>query len=371
MADSGAYLSTCAELVQDQQASADVVVVCAGQHKDKDQQKWLPGAIFVEVDAEIELWSKDMEGQLQLTYGAGNLLPAAALQSVIEDMGICVSSRVYVYTNLKDDVSSPIIATRLIWALCYAGVDFVSLVDGGIEEWERCGYEVVHGDAAVRSPARNFFTGEMLHLPMMEGPTARDNEKRVFPGRPWLLATTEEVEGLVACTGREPSGIIGDVRSWKEYTGQSHEYTYFDTLGRIPGARWAHWGPSTYTGGDFACHGRIRDLSEVQQLWRSCGICPIHADNDSISAAQQRIIFHCGSGWRSSFAWFMASLMGWQNVANYDGGWLEWSTCHPRAQSLPKLTGEKALLGDEEPTGELPSKGVGAHSSEKLFSNLD
>jgi len=373
----GACLSTCAELLQARETTEDVVVVCAGQRGDKDQQKWLPGAIFVEVDAEIELWSKDAEGRLQLTYGAGNLLPTAALQAAIEDMGICASSQVYVYTNLKDDISSPIVATRLIWALCYAGVDRVSLVDGGIDEWERCGHEVVHGHAAARSPARDFFTGETRHMSMMQDSTACKDEKRVFPGRPWLLATTEEVESLVTCEDHEVGGIIGDVRSWKEYTGQSHEYTYFNALGRIPGARWAGWGPSTYIGGDFACHGRIRDLSEVQQLWRWWGICPNNAaehgevQKDSRSAMHRRIIFHCGSGWRSSFAWFMASLMGWRNVANYDGGWLEWSTCHPRAPSLPKLTGEKALVVEDEPTGEPPLKRVAVDSSEKVFANLN
>jgi 3-mercaptopyruvate sulfurtransferase SseA len=35
---------------------------------------------------------------------------------------------------------------------------------------------------------------------------------------------------------------LGDVRSWDEYVGSRHDYTYFDALGRIPGSKWVEWG---------------------------------------------------------------------------------------------------------------------------------
>ena len=100
--------------------------------------------------------------------------------------------------------------------------------------------------------------------------------------------------------------MIADVRAWKEYTGVSHDYTYMRNLGRIPGALWAGWGPSTYRGGDFwgAAHGAdgegvteaARELppvlnapSETAAVWAERGI-----DGGS----GRRIIFSCGSGWR-------------------------------------------------------------------------
>ncbi|WP_305065691.1 rhodanese-like domain-containing protein, partial [Methanococcoides sp.] len=39
----------------------------------------------------------------------------------------------------------------------------------------------------------------------------------------------------------------------------------------------------------------------------------------------KRNAFYCGTGWRGSEAFFNAWLMGWDNAAVYDGGWLEWS----------------------------------------------
>ncbi|TAE33766.1 MAG: hypothetical protein EAZ92_00355, partial [Candidatus Kapaibacterium sp.] len=37
------------------------------------------------------------------------------------------------------------------------------------------------------------------------------------------------------------------------------------------------------------------------------------------------LAFYCGTGWRASLAFFFAWLMGWERIAVFDGGWLEWS----------------------------------------------
>jgi thiosulfate/3-mercaptopyruvate sulfurtransferase len=53
--------------------------------------------------------------------------------------------------------------------------------------------------------------------------------------------------------------------------------------------------------------------------------------------ADQRAAFYCGTGWRASEAFFYAYLMGWSQIAVYDGGWLEWSEnpSHPIAIGPP------------------------------------
>ena len=40
----------------------------------------------------------------------------------------------------------------------------------------------------------------------------------------------------------------------------------------------------------------------------------------------KRVAFYCGTGWRASETWFYAHLMGWEDIAVYDGGWYEWSS---------------------------------------------
>ena len=37
-----------------------------------------------------------------------------------------------------------------------------------------------------------------------------------------------------------------------------------------------------------------------------------------------RLIFYCGSGWRSALAWLLARLMGLRDVASFDGGIFEY-----------------------------------------------
>jgi len=41
------------------------------------------------------------------------------------------------------------------------------------------------------------------------------------------------------------------VRSRSEFDGVSQDYSYIKKLGRVPGARWARWGPRTYVGGVY------------------------------------------------------------------------------------------------------------------------
>ena len=52
------------------------------------------------------------------------------------------------------------------------------------------------------------------------------------------------VVGGSDCSDQDEGSLLqlGDVRSWDEYIGVSHDYTYFDALGRIPGAQWLEWG---------------------------------------------------------------------------------------------------------------------------------
>ena len=105
-----------------------------------------------------------------------------------------------------------------------------------------------------------------------------------FPLHPEVRASTEDVEHIVATSVAsarnvgsnfsEPRGVLADVRSWDEYVGKSHGYNFDLGLGRIPGARWAHWGPSTYRGGDYTVAddvGMLQPLETIKAFWESGG----------------------------------------------------------------------------------------------------
>ncbi len=88
----------------------------------------------------------------------------------------------------------------------------------------------------------------------------------------------------------------------------------------LPGAVWAHWGPDTYAGDDYfdSQDTTLRSWTEIESMWAIEGI-----------TGDKEVIFYCGSGWRSSVAFFEAYMMGWQTIRNYSDGWMGWSSAEP------------------------------------------
>ena len=75
-------------------------------------------------------------------------------------------------------------------------------------------------------------------------------------------------------------GVLADARSWDEYTGKMHGYNFDLGCGRILGARWAHWGPSTYRGGDFSMPDAVGKLQDLQLI----------QNNPELSAINEQIV---------------------------------------------------------------------------------
>lgn len=226
----------------------------------------------------------------------GCLLPADELRRLLEGYGVSRHRAVFVCTQRQD--LARIAGARLVWILTLLGCETVLFVDGGIEAWRARDLEVSDEPHKWHGPPGD-----------LRGDLCEE-----------VRATTADVEAVVA----SGIGLLGDARSWEEYVGKRHDYAYFDALGRIPGAKWARWGRSTYVGGDFWTNrgGQVRGLEEVRAWWEEAGLCP--ACNGA------PLIFYCGTGWRSAYAWLIARLLGWE-AKNYDGGFLQWSTLDPCA----------------------------------------
>ena len=125
----------------------------------------------------------------------------------------------------------------------------------------------------------------------------------------------EEAVDLIA----DPDGVLVSIRSRAENLGETSGYNYIEQLGDIPGAVWGNCGDSAY---DMQFYRNIdntmRDFNEVTSRWEDVGITP-----------DKKVAFYCGTGWRASETFFYGYLMGWPNVAIYDGGWYEWSRRNP------------------------------------------
>jgi len=186
-----------------------------------------------------------------------------------------------------------IAAARVWWALKYAGVDDVRLLDGGFQAWVRAGFPV---ERQVRRP----------QPVQLNAPVASH-----------LLATTEYVREHLP----GPGIWLADVRSLAEFTGRTSGYSYLEAKGRIPSSR--HIGD----GDDGAYlykqrNGHLRPPEEILAHWRQQGL----ASAGDGKGFDREVVFYCGGGWRSSVAFFYAWLLGFENVRNYSDGWSGWST---------------------------------------------
>ena len=245
----------------------------------------IEGSVLIDIASEIEVCNEDARGHPHIVSGNYSLKPAEELRAALEAAGVQSDRRTVVYTqSVRAGASDLAPATRLAWCLAVAGVKDIVLLPGGLRAWTAAG--LATASAHTPRQSADFFGGD-ASLP--------------FPLNPHLSATTEEVEAAVAERGAR--GVqLADVRSWPEYIGQSNNYPYPVPCGRIPTARWAHWGKSTYVGDELVTpDGDFAPLAGTSKLWT----------NEGLTLGYSRIVCYCGSGWRASLTWYGRAPSKW------------------------------------------------------------
>jgi molybdopterin synthase sulfurtransferase len=249
-----------------------VEVGCGGAAHFEDAH--IPGALWLDIGA---LESPPLFNKVSDT----------ALLNVLLGLGIGHDSTVVLYGR------SLLAAARAAHLMLYAGVADVRMLDGGFAAWRAASLPCARGPAAA--------------------PVARASFGAAYPARPSYLADRARTARLLDCS----HASVVSVRTWSEYTGRTSGYSYIDAAGDIPGARWGRAGAE----GDVnsmshyqLADGRMRPGAQIAAMWSAAGILPGH-----------EVVFYCGTGWRASLAFYYAWLMGWEDIAVYDGGWFEWS----------------------------------------------
>ena len=99
-----------------------------------------------------------------------------------------------------------------------------------------------------------------------------------------------------------------DTRSEQEYKGEKL-LSGAGKKGRIPNSVWVEWHE------DLNEDNTFQTAAEIKAMYGRNGI-----------TVDKKVITYCQSAVRSSHAVFtMTQLLGYENVKNYDGSWLEWS----------------------------------------------
>ena len=210
---------------------------------------------------------------------AARVAPSEIVARAMGERGIGDDSVVVAY-----DAGTIPFAARMVWMLRYYGHDEAYVLAGGLPAWTAAGHPL-----STEAPAVATATF-----------TAR--------AHPALRASREEV--LAIAEGRSEVQLVETQR----------DQTYAQRDRDIKGA--------VRLSGNLlledARGGRVADVSTLHRLVRDAGLDP-HA----------RTVVSCGSGVSASGAWLALREAGFDDVAVYDGSWMEWE--HDALPTVPKL----------------------------------
>jgi 3-mercaptopyruvate sulfurtransferase SseA/sterol desaturase/sphingolipid hydroxylase (fatty acid hydroxylase superfamily) len=175
-------------------------------------------------------------------------------------------------------------AARLYFILDYYGHENLYLLDGGLRSWGDKNNNVVLNEQLINIANYAFTKGTL------------DNR----------IATKEDVKNAID----SEEYIIVDTRTLEEYEGAKQK-DGASAAGRIPGAVHIDWIANINFEGDH----KLKSKEELQGIYNYKGV-----------TTDKKVIVYCHSGARSAHNYYvLTELLGYENVQNYDGSWIEWS----------------------------------------------
>ena len=175
------------------------------------------------------------------------------------------------------DDSIGLYAARVWWTLRVYGYESARILDGGLPAW-----------LAEGRPLSN-----ASYPPAVAAFTPRAN--------PRLRLTTTDVRALLG----SPEVLLLDSRAAAEFRGLEGNAR---RLGHIPGASNVPVGAMHVPGSQ-----RLREAAELRDLLLKSNV-----------ARGRRIVTYDGAGVSAARLAFILTLLGYDDVAVYDGGWAEW-----------------------------------------------
>jgi thiosulfate/3-mercaptopyruvate sulfurtransferase len=223
------------------------------------------------------IWRNDIESTA-FPYG-GMAIEKEALEDLLSSMGATSESKFVVY-----DAIGGCDAARLWWLIRFYGHQRVALLDGGWQSWVERNHPAVQAET-LKNASEFTFEGEV------------DSS---------LVITKAQ---LIACLG-QPNVVLLDTRTLEEFNGSVKKNGAF-AAGHIAGSVHFDWGRAVELEGDY----HLRSPEAIQAALAEVGVTP-----------DQTVITYCHSGVRSAHTTLvLRELLGFQDVRNYDGSWIEWS----------------------------------------------
>jgi thiosulfate/3-mercaptopyruvate sulfurtransferase len=209
---------------------------------------------------------------------AARVAPPELFAKVMGDHGIGDDTIVIAY-----DAGTIPFAARMVWMLRYYGHDEAYVLAGGYPAWIAAGYP-------VKTDIPNVTPATFTPRPRPELRAARDEVLAIAEGRSAVQLIETQRDQTYAQRDRDIKGAV-----------------------RISGNELLQ----------DARGGRIADRATLERLVRGARLDP-HA----------RTVVSCGSGVSASGAWLALREAGFDDVAVYDGSWMEWE--HDALPTVPK-----------------------------------
>ena len=246
----------------------DARMAPAGQEHLRDMQAeyragHLPGAVFF-----------DIEALSDHTSPLPHMMPRAeAFAVAMRELGISSDKHLVVY-----DEGNLFSAPRAWWMLRTFGVESVSILAGGLADWQREELPLQQGD--VELPEGDF---DVNFDPMV------------------IKRLTD-----VLLVSHEGTAQIVDARPAPRFNAQADEPRPGLRRGHIPGALNVPWG-------DLVENGQLKTTDELSEIFTRQGV-----------SFDKPIIASCGSGVTAAVVVLALTTLGVNGVSLYDGSWSEW-----------------------------------------------
>ena len=219
------------------------------------------------------LWRDDY------TSDNGMIPDLSQLESVLIDLELTPHDKIVLY-----DHKGGCDAARLYFILDFYGHQNLFLLDGGLNTWENKNENVQLNPQLINSANYAFSIGRT-------------------DGR---IANKKDVQQAL----NNEKFILVDTRTLEEYEG-SKQKDGATRVGRIPGSVHIDWVENINFEGDQL----FKSKEELQRIYRLKGV-----------TSDKNVIVYCHSGARSAHTYFvLTEILGFKNVKNYDGSWIEWS----------------------------------------------
>tara|TARA_B100000809_G_scaffold265949_1_gene326488 strand:+ start:641 stop:2461 length:1821 start_codon:yes stop_codon:yes gene_type:complete len=225
----------------------------------------------------VNIWRSEY---VDTTFAYGGIMPSRIqFKGILSGLGVESQDKILLY-----DGRGGCEAARFWWILKTYGHPNAYIVDGGFEAFVAGGSDITNHSTVVLASNYEFPYTENRNL----------------------YASLEDVENTLG----DENTILIDTRTVEEFVGEIQKKDAFRS-GRIPGSIHNDWTRSIH----FNDGGLLKSIKDLKY------------DFEQIEANKNRgIIVYCQSGVRSAHTTFvLTELLGYKNVKNYDGSWIEWS----------------------------------------------